>query len=348
MAIGIDDLDFGDDVNTVQNTQVTEPNSDSVVTTTSPASNSDIITELLKDRGIEDTTKIKFEDETGNIQERAWSDLSLEEQKEILNQDPFKDPETELDDAETNFINQLRLSGLSPDEYIENLKRLGAQEYAQQASSNSETYEIDDLSDDELFILDLQYRSGDITEEEAVEALKAAKANEALFQKQIAGTREYYRNLERDMKSQQELEQQEENNKLVTEYANQIKGSIQNINSIGNLSISLDDDDKEQLAQFILGRDQAGINWFGKALEDPDTVVRMAWFALNGEDTFNDIENYIAQQIKTTAQNSYNKGYEDGQKGKVNIVVQPTTTNTDTVANKYSPIKAIDIQDLDF
>lgn len=345
MAIGIDDLDFGDDMIQVQGSQGAEPKSSTVVSSEPSVNNSDIIIELLKDRGIEDATKIKFEDETGNIQERAWQDLSVEEQKEILNQDPFKDPETELDDAETNFINQLRLSGLSPDEYIENLKRLGAQEYAQQASSNSETYEIDDLSDDELFILDLQYRSGDITEEEAAEALKAAKANEDLFKKQITGTREYYRNLERDMKSQQELQQQEENNRLVTEYANQIKGSIQNINSIGNLSISLDDDDKEQLAQFILGRDQAGINWFGKALEDPDTVVRMAWFALNGEDAFNDIENYIAQQIKTTAQNSYNKGYEDGQKNKVNVVVTPQTTQT--IADKYNPIKA-NIEDLDF
>ena len=345
MAIGIDDLDFEDDGIQVQDSQGAEPKSSNVVSSEPSVNNSDIIIELLKDRGIEDATKIKFEDETGNIQERAWQDLSVEEQKEILNQDPFKDPETELDDAETNFINQLRLSGLSPDEYIENLKRLGAQEYAQQASSNSETYEIDDLSDDELFILDLQYRSGDITEEEAAEALKAAKANEDLFKKQITGTREYYRNLERDMKSQQELQQQEENNRLVTEYANQIKGSIQNINSIGNLSISLDDDDKEQLAQFILGRDQAGINWFGKALEDPDTVVRMAWFALNGEDAFNSIENYIAQQIKTTAQNSYNKGYEDGQKNKVNVVVTPQTTQT--IADKYNPIKA-NIEDLDF
>lgn len=345
MAIGIDDLDFGDDGIQVQDPQGAEPKSSNVVSSEPSVNNSDIIIELLKDRGIEDATKIKFEDETGNIQERAWQDLSVEEQKEILNQDPSKDPETELDDAETNFINQLRLSGLSPDEYIENLKKLGAQEYAQQASSNSETYEIDDLSDDELFILDLQYRSGDITEEEAAEALKAAKANEDLFKKQITGTREYYRNLERDMKSQQELQQQEENNRLVTEYANQIKGSIQNINSIGNLSISLDDDDKEQLAQFILGRDQAGINWFGKALEDPDTVVRMAWFALNGEDAFNDIENYIAQQIKTTAQNSYNKGYEDGQKNKVNVVVTPQTTQT--IADKYNPIKA-NIEDLDF
>ena len=100
-------------------------------------------------------------------------------------------------------------------------------------------------------------------------------------------------------------------------------------------------EDKEELAQFILGRDQAGINWFGKALEDPDTVVRMAWFALKGEDAFNDIENYISQQIKTAAQNAYNKGLEEGKKNKV--VINPSYNKTTTTKNKI-----IDLKDLDF
>ena len=55
----------------------------------------------------------------------------------------------------------------------------------------------------------------------------------------------------------------------------------------------------------------------------------MAWFALKGEDMFNEIENYIAQQIKTTAQNSYNKGLEDGKKQKSSpkvVVTSPQHT----------------------
>ena len=110
------------------------------------------------------------------------------------------------------------------------------------------------------------------------------------------------------------------------------------MNSINEI---LNNEDKEELAQFILGRDQAGINWFGKALEDPDTVVRMAWFALKGEDAFNDIENYISQQIKTAAQNAYNKGLEEGKKNKV--VINPSYNKTTTTKNKI-----IDLKDLDF
>ena len=45
----------------------------------------------------------------------------------------------------------------------------------------------------------------------------------------------------------------------------------------------MSNDDMQDLYNFITGVDNAGNSWFGKALQDPDTVVRMAWFELNGE-----------------------------------------------------------------
>jgi len=39
----------------------------------------------LKDRGIDDTNKIKFEDENGLITEKSWNQLSVDEKKNILN-----------------------------------------------------------------------------------------------------------------------------------------------------------------------------------------------------------------------------------------------------------------------
>ena len=60
-----------------------------------------------------------------------------------------------------------------------------------------------------------------------------------------------------------------------------------------------------------------------------------------GEDAFNDIENYISQQIKTAAQNAYNRGLEEGKKNKV--VINPSYNKTITTKNKI-----IDLKDLDF
>lgn len=311
--------------------QITEPQQEE----------SDIISDLLKDRGIEDKNKIKFEDDSGNVVERSWDSLTIEEQKNILNQDPNSDPEKNLDEQEIEMINQMRLHGMNPVEYVTALRQQGAAMVNNSNDNQEPNYETDDFTDDELFILDLQYRSPEMSDEEAYQALESAKNNEELFKKQIAGIRQYYKGLETDMKSQKELEAKQEQEEQFQNYSNMVLDSIQNINSIGNLDLDLNTEDKEELAQFILGRDQAGINWFGKALEDPDTVVRMAWFALKGEDAFNDIENYISQQIKTAAQNAYNKGLEEGKKNKV--VINPSYNKTTTTKNKI-----IDLKDLDF
>lgn len=345
MAIGINeinDLDFDDGFNVGEpvNEEPTEPQNPNQNVTPNEKPSSDIITELLRDRGIEDSNKIKFEGEDGVITERAWNDLSPEEQKEILNQSPNKDPDVDLDEEEIKMINSMRLHGMNPQEYVQALRNQGAYSYAQQNQSSEEpNYEVDDLTDDELFMLDLQYRSPDMSEEEIYQALNNAKQDKEVFDKQMQGTREYYKGLEQDIKNQKSLEAQEKEKESFQEYSNAIMNSIQSIDSIGNLDINLNQEDQEELAQFILGRDQAGINWFGKALEDPDTVVRMAWFALKGEDAFNDIENYISQQIKTASQNSYNKGLEDGKKSRQkesNVVInpkpyQPTNTQKQTI-----------------
>jgi len=44
----------------------------------------DFTTEVLKIRGINDPSKIKFEDVTGAVVERSWDDLSREEQLNII------------------------------------------------------------------------------------------------------------------------------------------------------------------------------------------------------------------------------------------------------------------------
>lgn len=335
MAIGIDEIDEQDE-------ELTSPEEEesSQEPESQPYQQTDIIDELLKDRGIEDRSKIKFESEDGEIEERSWDDLSSDEKRHILNQNPDTDPSTELDDDEIQMINQIRTLGLSPAEYIESLQKQGASLYAQQLQSPEQSnYETDDLTDDELFILDLQYRSPEMSEEEAFQVLDQAKQNDTLFNKQIEGLRKYYKELETDMQNQQQLELQEQRQQQFQQYSDSILDSIADMDSIGSLDLELDNDDKDELANFILGSDQAGINWFSKALEDTDTVVRMAWFALKGEDAFNEIQDYIAQQIQTASQNAYQKGYEEGLAKKPTVVIGKQGSQNNQV---------LDIDNLDF
>lgn len=341
MEIGIDEIDELDDLhedeesNGGQEEGLQEPEPQYT-------QQGDIIDDLLKDRGITDRSKIKFESEDGNIEERSWDDLSSDEKRHILNQNPDIDPERELDDDEIQMINEMRRLGLNPAQYVEALQNQGAQLYAQQNQSTEQSsYETDDLTDDELFILDLQYRSPEMSEEEAFQVLEQAKQNDTLFAKQVEGLRKYYKELETDMQNQQELELQEERQQQFQEYSNSILDSIADMDSIGTLDLELDNDDRDELANFILGSDQAGINWFSKALEDTDTVVRMAWFALKGEDAFNEIQDYIAQQIQTASQNAYQKGYEEGLAKKPTVVIGQQGT-------KFNTNQVLDINNLDF
>jgi hypothetical protein len=43
------------------------------------------VSDFLKTRGIDDISKIKFEDDNGNIEEKDWKSLTKEEKFNILN-----------------------------------------------------------------------------------------------------------------------------------------------------------------------------------------------------------------------------------------------------------------------
>lgn len=297
-----------------------------------------LLLDLLKERGIVNPEEIKFQGEDGIIRNRSWNDLSYEEQKNILNQASDYDPEVELDDEEIEFINEMRNLGMTPSQYKESLKI----KEEVPVETQEHFYAVDDLTDDELFILDLQAKSEEITDEEAVEALEISKQNENLHNKRMAGLRNEYKKLEDEKNQQIQMQQQAEQEAELQEFRSNISHSIDGLNSIGTLDINLEPEDKEELADFILGQDDSGISYFGKALNDPETLVQMAWFALHGEDTFNEINSYMSDQIKRVAQQYYNKGLEEGKNSKSKLVInkqQPRVNN-----NKSFD----DLEDLDF
>ena len=160
-----------------------------------PDDDFDLTKELLALQGVSDMNKIKFEDESGAVVEKSWNSLSNNEKLMILSHQ--EDPDTSLDAAEIELINQIRESGMTPDQYIQSLQTI---------EPPIVTYEVDSMSDDELFCIDLLDKIGsdNITDEELQQALDSAKANPNLFNKQVASLRVYYKGLEE--KRQQELE----------------------------------------------------------------------------------------------------------------------------------------------
>lgn len=271
----------------------------------------DFLTSLLKSRGIEDKSKIKFATEEGDVEEVDWDSLSNEDKLNILSSSEST-PENGLDESEIQLINAIRNSGMSPSEYLQFIGNGEVERYIQ--NSQEPQYEIDEYSDDELFLMDFMSRMGEVTEDEATEALERAKANEGLFKKQIEAIRNEYKQAEQENQMQAQLEQEQIAQQQYDQFSDQIVDEINNLTEIQGFELNMENDDMQELYDFITGYDAAGNNYLAKALSDPHILVKTAWLALNGDQMINDITSYFQKEIANVRKESYKKGVTDTQK----------------------------------
>lgn len=308
----------------------------------------DLITSILKSRNI-DPEAVNIEDESGNINTVKFSDLSKEEQLDILNaqdiQDNNEDSEYDLDDDEIDLINAIRNANLSPKEYLNNYRDQILREAYQQDASNT----VDSLTDDELFLADLRSKIPDITDDEATQALEIEKTNEDLFNKKMNAMRDSYKQLEAQQLEQSQNEAKQQEAERYAEFENQIVSAIQDASNgidLGNsMSLAWTTDDMNEIASFILDEDATGQRYLAKALSNPQTLVEMAWFALKGKEALSQISDYYKAQITEASKTNYNKGYEDAQKGnkknEVKTVVRKPSRSSNTK-------RELSIEDLDY
>jgi hypothetical protein len=289
----------------------------------------DVMTDFLKFNGISDPSHIKFEDEDGIVKDRDWNDLSYEEKMNILTTS-YRQPERDLDDREIALINDIRRRNVSPEQYLNTIKQQAAQDYTDSLNANPQ-YKISDLTDDEIFILDLQDKIEDASDEEILAALEKAK-EDPLYEKRIAGTRKALEAQEANYLQQQEAERKAMQEEQFNQFKDSVVDSIQSFNKVGDLDINLEQEDMEDIAAFILDRDDTGMSYMGKALNDPKALVEMAWWTLKGRDALNSISEYFTNEIKNVRQMSYQKGLEDGKKSTSKVVYKPQTQGRTTSA----------------
>ena len=293
-AIDLDDLDdIQDPIDDSQDFQDPEPQ-DPV----EQPDEFDLAKELLTLQGISDMNKIKFEDESGAVIEKSWDSLSNNEKLMILSHQ--EDPDTSLDAAEIELINQIRESGMTPDQYIQSL---------QTVEPPVVTYEVDSMSDDELFCIDLLDKIGseNITDEELQQALDSAKANESLFNKQVASLRVYYKDLEEKRHQQMELDKQEAAEQEFVAFSNNIINSIRNFNALEDTPVELSLEEMDDLANYILTRDASGYSEFGRLLNDPVQFTKAAFWMLKGPEILNEMQ----KQIKEAYLRGYNETHKN-------------------------------------
>lgn len=336
MEIGINDNDFLDEVDDFEEgldtpmQDIEQQDGDSPLSEESieePQQSEDFVTSLLKSRGIEDRSRIKFENEEGSLEELDWDNLSNEDKLNIINSST-EDPETALDESETQLVNAIRSSGMTPAEYLQYIERAGVERYLQNSQGDTYEYSVDQYSDDELFLADFISRMGDITEEEAQEALDKAKSNEALFAKQMQAIRNEYKTIEDENIRQAQIEQEQQVQDRFNEFAQQIEGEINNLTEFGGYDLNLDQQDMQDLYEFLTGTDAAGNNFFAKALSNPRILTQAGLLTLYGKQMIEDITDYFQKEIAQVRQKSYNKGLEDAKvKNKTSLVYKEKGKN---------------------
>lgn len=254
----------------------------------------DLTTEVLRLKGISDPSKIKFEDESGAIVERSWDALTREEQLNILI-DSAEESNNELDNDEIELINTIRDSGMSVQDYLNNIS---------QQTQLPKEYKVDQLSDEDLYALDLLEKVGsdNITDEEITQAVEAAKQNEQLFKKTVEGLRKEYIRLQENEEAQLAQQQEAERAQAYKAFSNSINKEIKSLNSFIGKDLELSNEDMEELSDFILNLDSNGLSSFGKAMNDPKLFTRAAFWILN--------EDKIAEELNKQIQDSYKRGYE--------------------------------------
>jgi hypothetical protein len=233
-------------------------------------------------------------------------DLDAEEQAEILrslvlDNVPTVEEKYNLEDAEIDFLNALRESNLEPDEFINNLVARRAQ--ILDAQREAEVLDYSEISDDALFIFQLQEANPNITDEEIEKELDTAKslasyANTVnILRKSLIA--EQTQMLEASSKEQAAAFQEE-----LEAQRTLIVRTAEDIDSIGGARIT--PAMKEYLLHDILElNDNADPILMEKLFSDPETLFKANWFINYGEAYMGEIDAYWRNEVSKARKEGY-------------------------------------------
>ena len=253
----------------------------------------DTLSTYLSSKGI-DPSSIKIQNEEGNEEIIPFSSLSQQEQLELIESVSATEVEDNLESDEIELLNFLRENNFSLEDAVNFFKNQGIEEFVKQ--QQAESFNVDNFSDEEIYILDLKSKFEELTDDEVEIELEKQLENPELFKKKVDKIREELRqsnieDIEYEKQSQAELNQQ-----MLEELQENLISVANSIEDIGGLE--LDDDDKEEVLSLILDRDANNTSLLLKQLDDPETLFKVSWFILHGEEAFDTIHKYWKSEVE--------------------------------------------------
>ena len=300
---------------------------------------SNFLYEFLKEKGIKDPSKLQFENEDGEIEEVDFNSLSEEEKLNIINS--ISDPG--LSQHETDVINYLRQNNVTFNQVIDYFSKKAVEDYLAQNpdQAHQKTYTIDDYTDDELYLADLKSKYPEFTDEELTSKLESAKSNEALFKKEVDALRADYKKQEdAEIEAQKQKEQQDYDNLV-----GNLQDILSNFNEVALDStdaesdvLEIEDSDKQQVLAYLLNQDSEGKSQLVKDLENPATLIELAWLRTQGRALIDNTTRYwkdlLKQERKEKAK--LQKELESYQNKGSQSVVVPKPPKKDETSNTRS------------
>lgn len=313
-----------------------EPNSDPT-----SAEDEDVLTTFLKEYGIEDPTKMKFQNDNDELEDVDFRSLSKEDQIEVLRN--LTDPG--LSDQEKADLTWLRQNGMNLKQFSNAISQQSIQNYLNQHPEEApkRVYQIDDYSDDELYLADLKSKYPDFTDEELLSKLETAKDNEDLYIKEVTALRNSYKEDEDNLRKQQEAQQIADTQAMQENLLN----AARNFNEVlldsddpESDSLIVEDTDKQQILSYLLDQDSQGKSQLIRDLEDPETLIQLAWLRLQGQNAISDTTRYWKDTLKEARKENakLQKEIEKLKSKKDNSVVMPQSSAMGGSAKKMSDL----------
>ena len=128
----------------------------------------DLISMILKDKGYSNPDEIQILDENGEVENVKFSDLSIEEQRQILSA-----PDFVLSDDEIETINFLRQNNTTLKDLVAYREQLAVDNAKKELEDQN--FIVNNATDDQLFLADLKSKYPNLTDEELLEELELLK-----------------------------------------------------------------------------------------------------------------------------------------------------------------------------
>lgn len=218
----------------------------------------DLISIILKSKGVEDPSKIRMYNDAGEIEEVSFNDLDYETQVNILTSKEEEISDVpKLNEDELELISFLRQNELTVEELLEKQRSAILEEMSEQVGR----VDFEEISDEELYFLELK-STYNLLDEEAELLVNKEKEHPELFAKKVNKLREDYKEAEKE-RERAELESIEEQKQLeYEEFSTGLFETAKGIDEIGGLTLS--DKDRQEVLESILSPGADGVSQFTK------------------------------------------------------------------------------------